>query len=255
VATVRGPGKAGINRVAWNMRYTGVELPKALRPPPRPQEGHGPKGPLALPGTYQAVVKADGHTATEALQVVSDPRVATPTSTQNAAFETAMKLRDEAAATVAMTGRTHVMLDTLDKVLASTSAAAAGSAKAGVHTSAEALQQQLGDFAKNLYNPNIQYQVPEDDLHEISAYGMTLFGLYQHASRMGPHQAPNARQQQYITQVEAELQPYLDTFNGSLHQAVVKFNQQAKHAGLQTLPTAEPVNIGDPRLLAAPAAG
>jgi photosystem II stability/assembly factor-like uncharacterized protein len=249
VATVRGPGKAGINRVSWNMRYTGVELPEALRPPPRPQEGHGPKGPLALPGTYQAVVTVDGHSATEVLHVVSDPRVATPISTQNVAFETAMKLRDEAAATVAMIGRTHAMLETLDKVLASTSSAAAGSAKAGVHTSAEALQQQLGDFAKNLYNPTIQYKVPEDDLHQLSPYGMALFGLYQRASRMGPHQAPSARQQQYITQMETELQPYLDTFNGSLHQAVAKFNQQAKHAGLQTLPAAEAVRIGDPRLL------
>ncbi|MGH8115457.1 MAG: hypothetical protein ACREPS_10470, partial [Rhodanobacteraceae bacterium] len=250
VATVRGPGKAGINRVAWNMRYTGVELPKSMRAQYSEHTSHEPKGPLALPGSYQIVVKADHHNEKGTLQVVADPRVATPMDVQRAAFESAMKLRGEAAATVAMIGRTHAMLATLDKILASTSGAAAGSTKAAVHASAEALKQQLGDFARNLYNPDVQYKVPEDDLHYIAPYGMTLLGLYQNTSYMGPNQAPNARQQQYIAKMAAKLQPYLDNFNGPLHQAIDQYNQKAKQAGVQTLSAGSPVKIGDPHLLA-----
>jgi hypothetical protein len=195
-------------------------------------------------------VQAGRRSGTETVQVVSDPRVNPPMDVQRAAFETAMRLRGEAAADVAMIGRTYDMMQALDKVLDSTADASAGSAKANLHARAETLKATLGDFARDLYDPTIQYKVPEDDLHQLSPYGMSFFGVYRSASRMGPDQAPNARQRQYIAEQEAGLQPKLDTFNGSLRQAVLDFNRQAKSAGVQTLPVSEPVKIGDPKLLA-----
>ena len=249
VASFHASGKAGINVASWNMRYTGVDLPKELRAEERPDEDHGPKGPLALPGSYQVKIDANGHSAKETVQVAADPRVNTPMEVQHAAFDAGMKLRDEAAADVAMIARTYDMMQTLDKVLDSTANAAAGSDKAKVHASAESLKQQLGDFSRDFWNPEIQYKVPEDDLHQIAPWGMSFFGLYRSISRMGPNQAPNASQQQYIAQQEAGLQPKLDIFNGSLRQAVLDFNKQAKSAGVQTLDPGEPVKIGDPKLL------
>ena len=250
VATFHAPGKAGINVASWNMRYDGVELPKSLREEERPDESHAPKGPLALPGAYQVKVQAAGHDASETVQVVADPRVNPPMDVQRAAFDTAMRLRGEAAADVAMVGRTYDMMQALDKVLDASANAAPGSAKADVHASAEKLKATLADFAKDLYDPTIQYKVPEDDLHQLSPYGMSFFGLYRSISRMGPDQAPNESQRQYIAQKEAGLQPMLDTFNGSLRQAVLSFNKQARQAGVQILPEGDPIKIGDPRLLA-----
>ena len=250
VATFHAPGKAGINVASWNMRYAGVEMPKALRAEERPDTSDAPKGPLALPGSYQVKVQANGHSATQAVQVVADPRVNPPMDVQRAAFEMAMRLRGEAAADVAMIGRSYDMMQTLDKVLDSTKDAAAGSVNAKLHASAETLKQQLGDFSKDFWLPNIQYKVPEDDLHELSPWGMTFFGVYRGVSRMGPNQAPNANQRQYIAEQEAGLQPKLDTFNGSLRQAVLAFNQQAKSAGVQTLAIGDPVKVGDSKLLA-----
>ena len=232
------------------MRYTGVELPKALRAEERPDESDAPKGPLALPGSYQVKVEADGRGATQTVQVVADPRVNPPMDVQRAAFDTAMRLRGEAAADVAMIGRSYAMTQTLDKVLDSTRDAAAGSAKANLHASAETLKATLGDFSRDFWLPNIQYKVPEDDLHELAPWGMSFFDVYRNAARMGPDQAPNANQREYIAKQEAGLQPKLDTFNGSLRQAVLDFNKQAKATGVQTLPIGEPVKIGDPRLLA-----
>ncbi|HJP97359.1 MAG TPA: hypothetical protein VJ862_02245 [Rhodanobacteraceae bacterium] len=251
VATFHAPGKAGINVASWNMRYTGVELPKALRAEERPDESDAPKGQLALPGSYQVKVEANGHSATQTVQVVSDPRINPPMDVQRAAFDTAMRLRGEAAADVAMIGRSYDMMQTLDKVLDSTANAPSDSAKAKVHASAETLKQQLGDFSKDFWVSDIQYKVPEDDLHELSPWGMSFFGLYREMSRMGPDQAPNASQQQYIAKQEAKLQPLLDKFNGPVRQAVEKFNQDAKRAGVQTLPIGEPIKVGDPKLLAA----
>jgi hypothetical protein len=142
------------------------------------------------------------------------------------------------------------MMQTLDKLLDSTKDAAAGSAKAKLHASAETLKQQLGAFSKDFWLPNIQYKVPEDDLHELSPWGMSFFGVYRMASRMGPNQAPNASQREYIAEQEAGLQPKLDIFNGSLRQAVLAFNKKAQAAGEPTLAIGDPVKVGDPKLLA-----
>jgi photosystem II stability/assembly factor-like uncharacterized protein len=251
VASFHAPGKAGINVASWNMRYTGVEMPKALRAEERPDESDAPKGPLALPGSYQVKVQANGRSATQTVQVVADPRVNPPMDVQRAAFETAMRLRGEAAADVAMIGRSYDMMQTLDKVLDSTRDAAPGSADAKLYASAEPLKHQLGAFSKDFWLPTIQYKVPEDDLHELSPWGMTFFGVYRGVSRMGPDQAPNANQREYIAKQEAGLQPRLDTFNGSLRQAVLAFNKQARSVGMQTLAIGDPVKVGDPKLLAA----
>lgn len=250
VASFHGPGKAGINVASWNMRYTGVELPKSLRAQERPDENDQPKGPLALPGTYRVKVEANGHGETGTVQVAADPRVNPPMDVQRAAFDTAMKLRGEAAADLAVIGRTYDMMQALDKVLDSTADAGPGSAKAKLHASAESLKATLGGFAKDLYDPTIQYKVPEDDLHQLAPYGMSFFDVYRSVSRMGPDQAPNASQRAYIAQKEAGLQPLLDTFNGSLRSAVLAFNKQAKAAGVQALAIGDPVKIGDPKLLA-----
>jgi hypothetical protein len=150
-----------------------------------------------------------------------------------------------------MIGRSYAMMQALDKVLDSTRDAAAGSAKASLHASAQTLKATLGDFAKDFWLPNIQYKVPEDDLHELSPWGMSFFGLYREMSRMGPDQAPNANQREYIAKQEAQLQPLLDKFNGPVRQTVEKFNTEAKKAGVHTLPIGDPVKVGDSKLLAA----
>jgi photosystem II stability/assembly factor-like uncharacterized protein len=64
------PAEAGLNRFAWDFRYDPpVQVPVAF------YEGEPPRGPLSLPGTYQVKLTANGHTQTEPLEVVLDPRV------------------------------------------------------------------------------------------------------------------------------------------------------------------------------------
>ncbi|MGH8145175.1 MAG: WD40/YVTN/BNR-like repeat-containing protein [Rhodanobacteraceae bacterium] len=251
VATFRSPGKAGINRVSWNMRYTGVKLPKFMHAS-RPHPSHAPNGPLALPGTYRASVSVASHSAKESVRIVSDPRVTVSLDVQRASFETAMKLRGAAAALAAMIDRTHGALTALDKLLATTSHAPAGSAKAGIHASAETLQRQLGDFARTLYNPEVQHQVSEDGLHFISPYGITLFGLYRTIAFMKPNQALNARQRRYVTKMQAAFPQHLARYNGPMRDAIDAFNRQAERAGVPAVPALTQVKLGDPTLLASP---
>src|SRR2546428_13442666 len=62
VRSLTGPITAGIQRVAWDLRYS----PPSLPPPPNPEGedpfNEGPAGPLVMPGTYKVSVakRVDG---------------------------------------------------------------------------------------------------------------------------------------------------------------------------------------------------
>jgi photosystem II stability/assembly factor-like uncharacterized protein len=61
--------KAGMNRFQWDMRYKGArDFPKMIF------WAGGVRGPLALPGTYQVKLTANGETQTQPLTIVKDPR-------------------------------------------------------------------------------------------------------------------------------------------------------------------------------------
>jgi hypothetical protein len=63
------PAKAGMNRFAWDLRYDDpVQIPGAF------YSGNGPKGPLALPGDYQAKLTFGGKSQTAPLHLAIDPR-------------------------------------------------------------------------------------------------------------------------------------------------------------------------------------
>ena len=64
--------KAGLNRLAWDLRYEG---------PPHIESYYlyeyegGAKGPFALPGKYQVRSTADGRTLSAPLDIQLDPRL------------------------------------------------------------------------------------------------------------------------------------------------------------------------------------
>jgi len=63
------PVNEGMNRFAWDLRYNEpIQIPGAF------YSSNGPRGPLALPGDYQAKLTANGKTQTATLHLVIDPR-------------------------------------------------------------------------------------------------------------------------------------------------------------------------------------
>ena len=254
VATFHGPGKAGVNRIAWNMQYDGAHMPSFLRGGER-RGGGGPSGPMALPGTYHVKVTAGKHSSEQTVTVVADPRLHLSMDMQKKALQTGLMLRNEVDAAVTMLERTHSMLDTLGQVIGNTADAAKGSAKADVHDAAVALKKQLGAFGMKMYNPKVQYSVPEDDLHYISRFGQELFGAYGMLGHMGPNQAPNAEQMGQISKLQKTFDDMLARFNGPLHQAVVQFNEKAYKAGVQTLAVGKAVQVKPVTMPSSAAAG
>ncbi|HEX5313496.1 MAG TPA: hypothetical protein VFX38_01115, partial [Gammaproteobacteria bacterium] len=242
VATLHGDGKAGINRVAWNMRYEGAKLPKFLQSGSF-GGGSGPNGPLALPGNYKVRIAAGKKNATTTVTVAADPRVHGSPGNQRALLQTGLEVRNDVSALVEVLERIHGMVGTLGDVSDATAGAKKGSAQQQVNAAAARLKMQLGGFAMKLYNPDLQFSAPEDSLHYVARFGMKLFGLYQNLSYVGPNQTLNAHQRREIAAAQAELAGYLAKFNGPLRQAVVRFNQAAYKAGVQTLPVGKPISV------------
>ena len=110
IATVRGTGHTGLNRVWWDLRYP---LPAAVHlltaPPEAPWITPGPDGwrplvawganpgsPRVVPGTYQVQLTIDGRPAgTESLTVLKDPAASGTQASMEAQLKFALTMSGE----------------------------------------------------------------------------------------------------------------------------------------------------------------
>jgi hypothetical protein len=71
-----GPGKAGVNRTNWDLRWNSpaVPTPEQLEAAAAGFD-FGPRGPLVEPGKYTIKIKAGSKEATEEVVVEDDPRL------------------------------------------------------------------------------------------------------------------------------------------------------------------------------------
>ncbi len=82
---------AGINRFTWNLRYPGpTTFPGMIL-----WGASAKMGPMAVPGTYQVRLTANGVTQTRPLVVLADPRVNTTQADLEKQFEFALKIRNQ----------------------------------------------------------------------------------------------------------------------------------------------------------------
>ncbi len=86
------PGrKAGLNRFVWDLRYPGAVVfeGEVL------WSARAEQGPMALPGTYQVRVEADGKAETQPFALKMDPRSKTTLEELQEQFALASKIRDQ----------------------------------------------------------------------------------------------------------------------------------------------------------------
>ncbi len=100
IRTLRNPSKAaGINRVAWDLRY---DPPTPPRPQPgQPDGGRGggggrfgaAGGPLVVPGDYTVTLSVNGRQLKKTVRVDPDPRVTVPATDLTAQRDALLALR------------------------------------------------------------------------------------------------------------------------------------------------------------------
>jgi hypothetical protein len=99
------PAKAGVNRFVWNLRYPGVESPKAADLVPWVR----PEGPRVVPGRYSVVLTVDGVEHRAEWDLVQDPDI--PTS-----HEDLIAQRDYLRKVLEALGLTNATVDRVDSL-------------------------------------------------------------------------------------------------------------------------------------------
>ncbi len=186
IRTVRFPGRAGLNRMTWDLRYDGprqVEL--RTTPPDNPHIWEEPRfkgktvrpivhwgiespqraGPLVLPGRYSVRVTAEGKSATQPLTVLRDPAISSLAADLAASTSAQLRIRDDLNATVELVNRIEVFRKRLEDTL-KTSAASNGAGEA-----LRALDRQLLDVELKLVS---RTELHSDDKWYVEPYGVYL---------------------------------------------------------------------------------
>jgi photosystem II stability/assembly factor-like uncharacterized protein len=241
VATHYGPAERGINRFLWNLRYQGARRLDASIPPSPLQPGeleevrYFTTGPRVLPGKYEATVTVGGAAQKTEVTVRPDPNLHIDPEHFRAQTEAALTMRNELIALNLMIER----IDGLDRQIGELKKSVA--LQAGQTQKYEALLQKgdvldkkLKAIKADVYDPNIQHNVEEDDIHALTGLHANIEGL---AGDMADayDQPPNALLRQRMEEFSQDLQKRISAFNALLANDVAQFNKVAYAAGASTL--------------------
>ncbi len=234
VRTFKGPAKAGLNRVWWDLRFEPSKAAKLLTPPlyaPDISVGLAGRtapdgvrlGVLAPPGTYTVKVSAAGQQATQPLTVLKDPGSGGSEAEIRVQTDLLNAIRSDLDSVVTMINTlelTRSQLVSLRNVLAD------DSTMAGIRTDADSLEKKLIAVEHDL----IQLQLTgrgQDDVR----YPMKLMGRLGWladgvgSSDLGPttqqfevHQLLEGQMRASRAKLDALMQTDVATFNARLAQ-------------------------------------
>ncbi len=133
---------AGMHRFIWDLRYPGAWDPDRGAP--------GGRGPMAVPGTYQARLTVDGASTTQSFRVYIDPRVAEDGVThehlqEQLAFN--LKVRDALSLARKAAVRVDSLLAGIDRA-------------GGEATDIAAVQEELATLRATLVTHSVRYSQP-----------------------------------------------------------------------------------------------
>jgi photosystem II stability/assembly factor-like uncharacterized protein len=245
VYTASGPARRGVNRIVWRLTYSG---PTALSFGPRPAEEEPREaelpGPRVLPGTYFVTLEAAGHAVSRPVVVRPDPRLPFDSAAARAQLAAGLALRNAISALDEMLNGLHLLRAQIRTLEATLRAAAPGhlAADSTVRRAAEGLDAKLRALMDTVYNPAVQRDVPEDEIHYLDRLYERLTGL--RAIVWRPYaQAPGEPARTRLAAVRRELEAALARYNDLVRTDVAAFNRVAAAHGAPVLLTGGPVMV------------
>ena len=245
VDTLHGPGKLGMNRVAWNLRYgPATKLSREITKAPEREEGEEswrPSGPLVLPGAYSVSVNAGGTTEKATVTVGPDPRFPFDRAAAEAQLKAALAVRADTSALNVMLNRAQ---DLRDQLAATRKAVLLAGEKPGerkppaaykgVLDQATALEKKVADLMGSVYNTQAQGGVGEDSIHYLSRLHDQVSGEMMLVA-MGYDTAPRPVVTEELATVHAEVVKALADFSSLVKTDVLAYNRAAAANGLPVL--------------------
>jgi photosystem II stability/assembly factor-like uncharacterized protein len=209
--------EAGLNRFVWDMRYAGATPFQGLVMwGAQPQQG-----PLAVPGSYQARVTADGHAVTQPFTIVMDPRTKVTPAELQEQFNLAIKVRDRVSeaneAVVAVRRVREQVNDRIEKA----KFAERDTSRTPVTTALESLKMKLTGVEEAVYQ--VRNRSGQDPLNfpiKLNNKIAHLMGVIE-----GADARPTDQTHAAFSELSTELQAQLDKLNEALSQDLSATNK------------------------------
>jgi hypothetical protein len=225
----------GVNRVVWNLNYTGPVTIKGASGWP----GAPTTGPLVNPGTYQVRLSANGQTLTAKLTVRPDPRVSVPPGDLAEQLRLALAVRDQISQVTQLVGKVRGVRTQLAGRI---EAWKDNPRAAELVRQAKELTTKLDALEANLHNPKAE--IPYDLLAhrggaKLYSQLSALFG-----AMAGSDGLPTQGMRELHAEQTRELEQWEAEWNALVAGDLVRFNETAK--SLDLLRVTVPQKSGKP---------
>ena len=220
------PAGAGMHRWIWDLRYTTptatkYEYPISAVPQETPRV---PQGPLALPGTYQVRLTADGNVLTGKLTIKMDPRVDATRDDLAKLFALESKLAASVDNSAKAALAAHSIREQVDKLSEST----APPVPAPIKEELEKLDKQLDSLLKSSDKSANAGGVP--GLDSFAGEISSLYGQVGQADA-----APTSAQEQASVHTIHELSEVLPAWEQIEASSIPNLNRLLQAAHLPVL--------------------
>jgi photosystem II stability/assembly factor-like uncharacterized protein len=239
-----GPGKRGVNRYIWNLRYAGPTRLTFERPPEEEDRFRQVGGPRVAPGTYTATLNAGVRIQTRTILVEPDPILGGDPALFAAQLRAGLEWRNAMSALNEMLNRIVSLETQLKNVQQAVRENARGDSArtAPVTRAARDLGRKLEELKDSLYNSEVQRDAGQDNIHYLNRFQDRLQGLG-FGLAFAYAQPPTEVQAARMRDLRAELDAYLGKFNELLRTDVVAFNKTALDAQAPTVLAGSPVEV------------
>jgi photosystem II stability/assembly factor-like uncharacterized protein len=228
---MRVPVRQGLNRVAWNLREDGPEIPEGASVGGRGFGGFGGggaqlrrlPGPQALPGEYTVRVSLHGNTAEGTVTVLPDPRREIPMVARREKHD-AVK---QATEMTLMVMRSEARVSKLNEAMESLTPLAQGrddEAAQAVTESMQAIREKLEEL-----------EAKYDDLSRLRRTSFSMGSTWD---------APTQGERIMLERMERMMTESLADYNALFAQDVGDLRAKVAAAGFELLPEFEPVEVG-----------
>jgi photosystem II stability/assembly factor-like uncharacterized protein len=219
--------EVGVNRVAWDLRFTGAEKIKGAKV----DAGNVEAGPLANPGLYSLQLKAGSKTVKASVVVHSDPRLHLSAADMDEQLHAALSIRDDVSRVARMVNQIRSVRKQLldrEELLKTNSKASA------MHKPAREIIHKLDALEEKLHNPKAQ--VTYDILAQKGGAKLysQLSTLFEEAKEPGP--VSQGTRERYL-ELSSELRQLGSELETLVSGDLAKLNGLAKTLAIPTIIT------------------
>jgi photosystem II stability/assembly factor-like uncharacterized protein len=211
------PVHEGLNRFSWNLRYEDpVKVPGTFYETDIP-----PKGPMALPGTYQVRLAAGGRSQTAALELRKDPRIDISRADLEKQFDLEKQIARRLTALHKAVNGIRDLRSQIDRLEGRYKDTAAWQP---LKPLADDLRKKLAAMEEKMIQ--VKMKSTEGDLRYPTMMDEQL--IYLNWSVDGSDAAPTDGQQQLFADLSAKLQEQLNAWDQVLSRDVPALNRAAE---------------------------